>query len=320
MAKPSTSFLPAKVISEKTKELAQLQQQYKSLKSSFEEAYSRAISLSGDSSFFGQMDCSDSVSSRSSVETNHEISSEATISSLYTETIRDIFQQYASIQTLGVLDRMELVQFHRFLRDSGLVPGVCTQAEADVLFCNKNKGKNINFWRWVQILCELSKRKYGETALERLVSETIITSVQVKQTTHTGTALREAMTDVNVQMELRRAQSLTDLLYSVFRSPKTSSCGQMPLPDFLRMCTETHLVPELISKREAVHFFRLAQRDAFSELMSKEEFVIALVGVATQVFKEKDCAGAVAELVNWVERSKQRVKALARGRGRVTTR
>lgn len=231
-----------------------------------------------------------------------------------------MFQQYASIQTLAVLDRMELAQFHRFLRDTGLVPGLCSQAQADVLFCHKNKGKNITFWRWVQILCDLSKRKYGFTALERLVTEAIMPAAGVQKTTLTGNSLREALQDVNVQMELRRAQSLTDLLYTAFRSPKTSCSGQMPLCDFLRMASESHIVPELMSKREAVHYFRLAQRDAFSELMSREEFVIAFVGVAMQVFRDKDCAGAVAELVNWVERSYQRIKALARGRGRVMSR
>ncbi len=237
--------------------------------------------------------------------------------SCYAEAVRDIFQQYACIQTLAVIDRMELAQFHRFLRDTGLVPGVCSQAQADVLFCHKNKGKNINFWRWVQILCDLSKRKYGFTALERLVDEAVVSAPGVKKTTQTGASLREAMQDVNVQMELRRSQGLTDLLYSAFRSPKTSSGGQMPLSDFLRLASESHLVPELMSKREAVHFFRLSQRDAFSELLSKEELLIALVGIAMHVFKDKDCVSAVAELINWIERSYQRIKALARGRGRV---
>jgi hypothetical protein len=87
MARPSSlSFTPSKAISEKTKELTQLQQQYKALKASFEEAYSRVISMSGDSSLMngGQVESPGCMSPKGSAgsEDGREISSEATISKL----------------------------------------------------------------------------------------------------------------------------------------------------------------------------------------------------------------------------------------------
>lgn len=314
------NFDPEKLLHVKSQELAQLQSELRRLKQAAEEAAAKPVVPHSVKTAEHQPSpeskpVAPNPALLSKEKKLKEYLSEETLSKL-----KAIFQHYASIQTLTLVDKMELAQYRRFLKDAQLVPQVCTRAQGDLFFFHKNRGKNVTFWRWVQILAEFAKLKYqvatGTDMLEKLVTEEIAPQSAIRESELAVPGWEEAVEDPTVQQELRKGSAMVDLLFSTFCSLTTGSLGLLPLAEYLHLTNESHIVPELLSKRDAVKVFRAVQNEAFSDLLSKEEFQAALVCTAMQAYPDKDSSEALASLFQWLERSAQALRTLLLRRGR----
>ena len=313
-------FDPVAVLDGKSRELAHLQGELRRLKSAFEEAAAKPPPTSAPS-LLSQVPLTTKQSEpviTSKERKLKDLAPAETISTPHTAKLKEVFQQYASIQTITLMDKMELAQFRRFIKDAKLVPQVSSMAQADIFFFHKNKGKNVTFVRWVQILNEFAKVKYagGEEVLEQLVNEVILTASAIRAIQLPVANWRDRMEDATLQLELRKALPLFDLVFHTFCSLETGANGQLPIDDYIQLANECHLVPELLSMRDLVKVFRAVQRDAFSDLLSREEFYTSMACLALQVFGEKGNGEAVGELSRWLEKSVQDVKVLALRKGR----
>jgi hypothetical protein len=316
----TADFDPEALLEMKTRELALLQSELRRLKQAVEEAavkpaqvHASSVREHAPSQETRPMPTDPSTVSKE--KKLKEFLSEETLSKL-----KAIFQHYASIQTLTLVDKMELAQYRRFIKDAQLVPQICTRAQGDLFFFHKNTGKNVTFWRWVQILTEFAKLKYqvaiGTEVLERLVTEEIATKAAIRESELAVLGWEEAVEDPTVQQELRKGTGMMDLLFSTFCSLKTGSFGFLPLAEYIHLASESHIVPELLTKRDSVKVFRAVQSEAFSDVLTREEFQAALVCTAMQAYPDKDSSTAVAMLFQWLERSAQPLRTLMLRRGR----
>lgn len=313
-------FDPEALLELKTRELAQLQSELRRLKLAVEEAAFKPAPVHPST----VREHASSQETRPIAPNPAVVSKEKKLKEFLSEEtlskLKAIFQHYASIQTLTLVDKMELAQYRRFIKDAQLVPQVCSRAQGDLFFFHKNTGKNVTFWRWVQILSEFAKLKYqvavGTEVLERLVTEEIATKAAIRESELAVLGWEEAVEDPTVQQELRKGSGMMDLLYTTFCSLTTGSFGLLPLAEFIHLTSESHIVPELLSKRDSVKVFRAVQSEAFSDLLTREEFQAALVCTAMQAYPDKERSAAVAALFQWLERSAQALRTLLLRRGR----
>ena len=220
--------------------------------------------------------------------------------------------RYGSCQNCTVATRLELVQFHCFLRDSGLTPEFIPRAKADVLFFQDNTGKSISFFRWVDILAQIAKSRFKTSrsidSLSRLVLEVILPSPSIRSndlpTAEWETAIARIRTVVG------SIHGTLEGIFRLYRSRRAGANGQMSIGNYLIFSTESHVVPELVSKVLAVRVFRTAKSDSFSEFASLEEFEKMFCYLAFIAFKEKGSEEAVRQMVKWVSLSTKAIRSV----------
>lgn len=225
-----------------------------------------------------------------------------------------MFARYGSAQSPTLSAKLELTPYIRCMQESGLVPQAVSRAQAEVLFYRQNKSKSISFWRWVEVLAYMAKLRYkahrGLDHLSQFLSEVLFPAPGIRQGALPLQDWNQHLLSEDLNLPRKDNRGIIERLFAYFRSKNSGLYGQMTLANYLVLVDEFHIVPELVSKVTAIRLFRAAQRDAFNDLLSLEEFDILCCYLGFASHPNLPPAEAVEDVGHWLGLSAQRLKVL----------
>lgn len=243
--------------------------------------------------------------------------------------LKELFITYATLQSYLMAERLELAQYHKMLQDCGLLGNGLTRVQADLLFCKKNQAKWISFWRFVEILTEFARTHYqcdsGAARLADYLREVVFKAVPKRLMPLDVTAFDSQLTQHDVSLVLSLHSDQLKALFQLYRNKDSKQGKGLLLPKFLTLLSDFHLIPELLSKPEAVRLFRAANDRQFAaSSLELEEFkrAMGLVGLFTFARAEagprqratgQEC---VTALFDWLRLSADQLRILQLERGR----
>lgn len=304
----------------KTQELKQLATEYKHLSSIYNDIESKPpkdVPFDGDIEEFKATTLFDAQTTSLTldwIQTKERKLLTYVSSDLYGK-MKDVFTRYASPKAAT---RVELLQFHRFLRDSTLSPTMLSRSQADLLFFQGNQGKSITFWRWIEVLAQIAKKHYqskkGLESLSRLISAVVLQAPGIRSN---DLPIGQWNSDIaRLGETLIACRGQLGEIYRIFRSRRADAAGKMSLSNYLVCCTDMHIVPELLSKIAATRLFRAAQSDSFTDLASYEEFEQTCCYLAFATHTGKSCSDSVNQFVQWLRYSAQALRIVELEAGR----
>lgn len=314
----------SRTVEVKTQELKQLATEYKHLSSIYNDIESKPpkdVPFDGDIEEFKTTVLFDAQTTSLTldwIQTKERklltyVSSDL-YSTHYSGKMKDIFTRYASPKAAT---RVELLQFHRFLRDSTLSPALVSRSQADLLFFQGNQGRSITFWRWIEVLAQIAKTHYksknGLECLSRLIASVVLQAPGIKSNDLPLSLWNSEVARLGEALKTGKSQ-LEDM-YHTFRSRRADAAGKMSLSNYLVCCSEMHIVPELLSKVAATRLFRAAQTDSFTDLASYEEFQLACCYLAFATHPGK-CSESLQQFLQWLGYSAQALRIMELEAGR----
>ena len=309
----------------KTQELRQLATEYKHLSSVYNDIESKPpkeVPFDGDIEEFKTTAIFDTQTTSLTldwIQTKERklltyVSSDL-YSTFHAGKMKDIFTRYASPQATT---RIELLQFHRFLRDGAILQSMVSRAQADLLFFQGNQGKFITFWRWIEILALIGKKHYkskrGLECLGRLITSVVLQAPAIR---NNDLALSLWNSEIARLGEvIKEGKTEYESCFRAFRSKRADAGGRMSLGNYLVFCGEMHVVPELLSKIAAVRLFRAAQIDSFTDLVSYDEFVRICCYLAFTTHPGKSSMDSLRQFLQWLRYSAQALRVVELETGR----
>lgn len=244
-------------------------------------------------------------------------------------TLKELFITYATLQSYLMAERLELAQYHKLLIDCGLMEEGLTRVQADLLFCKRNQAKWISFWRFVEILTEFARIHYrcdsGASRLSDYLREVVFKAVPKRLLPLDTSTLDSQLTQHDVSLVLSLHSDELKALFQLYRNKDSKQGKGLLLPKFLTLLSEFHLVPELLSKPEAVRLFRAADPKQFAAAsVDLEEFKRAMAFVGLFAFARPEAGPrqraapqeCVAALFDWLRLSADQLRVLQLDRGR----
>ena len=183
-------------------------------------------------------------------------------------TLKELFISYATLQSYMQAEKLELAQFHKLIQDCGMLEEGITRVQADLLFCKKNSSKWISFWRFVEIVAEFARVHYSaESGVGRLkdyLSEVVFLRAPRRITTMDLPSLESQISRHDVSLVLNMHTDQLRALYQLYRNKDSKQGKGLLIGKFLTLLTDFHMVPELLTKPEAVRLFRAADSKQFA--------------------------------------------------------
>ena len=229
--------------------------------------------------------------------------------------LKELFITYATLQSYLVADRIELAQYHKFLQECDIFKGGLTRAKADLWFFKKNPGKTVTFWRFVEILAEFAKIHYkcpnGVDRLNDYLQEVVFHAENKRIVQVDISALESQLSQHDVSLILTLRGDVLKSLFKLYRNRDSKSGKGILVAKFLSLLNDFHVVPELLSKPEAVRLFRAAGEKQFAAvLLDFDEFrkCMAMVGLFSfsrpeagqrQRHSSQECLNALFEWLNF---------------------
>ena len=176
--------------------------------------------------------------------------------------LRYIFEKYCSKSNPTNVHMMESQYYHKFLADNGMLGVSCTQVNADLLFCKGNKSKSINFSKFCSILIDLAISKYPEissktTAVESFVRETIF-HVRNLNAIEKSDKYEDWFLELESAEVVKYLASHKTPLTNIFKKHSFSS-GKITLKEFIKLCQEKKIIPDLLSNQDCSQMFKVCQ-------------------------------------------------------------
>jgi len=244
-------------------------------------------------------------------------------------TLKELFITYATLQSYLMAERLELAQYHKLLQDCALLGGGLTRVQADLLFCKRNQAKWISFWRFVEILTEFARGHYqcesGVAKLADYLREVVFRVVPKRVLPLDVAAFDAQLAQHDVSLVLSLHSDHLKSLFHLYRNKDSKQGKGLLLPKFLSLLCDFHLVPELLSKPEAVRLFRAADERQFAaSSLEQEEFKRAMGLVGIYAFGRAEAGPrqrgtaqeCVSALFEWLRLSADQLRVLQLERGR----
>eukprot|EP00357_Protocruzia_adherens_P016843 CAMPEP_0114994824 /NCGR_PEP_ID=MMETSP0216-20121206/13363_1 /TAXON_ID=223996 /ORGANISM="Protocruzia adherens, Strain Boccale" /LENGTH=706 /DNA_ID=CAMNT_0002358747 /DNA_START=417 /DNA_END=2537 /DNA_ORIENTATION=+ len=215
--------------------------------------------------------------------------------------IRYMFDCYTISNTKSRNTIMDMTQYHKFLKDHRICNKSFSLSKADIIFCKNNKQKCLDLMKFVETVIILAEKKYADVkrieAVSRLVQSFNMgifeASSERKQYYQTiGADLKHD--DVKLLFQAR--MSVLELVFQNHMSQNYEERRTISIYNFLAALTELAIIPELISKLEAMQMFKLWQPDSTTPIakyrLGFEDFaecigIIALHGFSQERYAER---------------------------------
>jgi len=222
--------------------------------------------------------------------------------------LKYVFIKYASLQNCLKPDTLELSMFFRLLEDCQMLSGGMTRARAQLLFCQNNKARSIDLWRFLEIVAEFAKAKYQQEsrpeAIRKYTQEVMVPNSRVEAEQEQLRVWKQDASELRIRELHYSKRSELLPLFNQYRTLERELANRLLLPAFLNFCSDFKFIPDLLTKPEAARLFRAAgNSQLFVDSLSFEEFqgLCALQAIAIfsrTEFAEK-CPGPMECVETW---------------------
>lgn len=176
--------------------------------------------------------------------------------------LKFVFVKYASLQNCLKPDSLELSMFFRLLEDCQMLNGSMTRARAQLLFCQNNKARSIDLWRFLEVVAEFAKAKYQREnrldAIRQYTQEVIVPNSRIEAEQEQLRMWKQEANELHIR-ELHYAKRSELLpLFNQYRTLEREYADRLLLPAFLNFCSDFKFIPDLTTKPEAARLFRAA--------------------------------------------------------------
>ena len=222
--------------------------------------------------------------------------------------LRYVFSKYASLQNCLKHDSLELSLFFRLLEDCQMLTTSLTRARAQLLFCQNNKTRSIDIWRFLEIIAEFAKSKYPRDsrldAIRKYTQEIILPNSHIEEEQAQLRGWKQEASELRIRELHYSKRSELLPLFNQYRTLERENANRILLSSFLNFCSDFKFVPDLTTKPEAARLFRAAgNSELFVDSLSFEEFqaLCGMQGIA--IFSRSEfavkCPGPLECVETW---------------------